>query len=664
MAKNNLNDWTCWVQIAGRILNQTQLKQLHAQLIQNSLHHRNHWVALLINSCARLRAPLSYTRIIFHSTPSPNLFALNSMVEYYFSLHVCKEKEVELLTSLFSQLLASNNKPGSLYPILIKSSGKAGILFHVHLLKLGHHQDPHTRNAIMNAYSKFGSFEMARKLFDEIPKRMVADWNSMISGYWNCGMEAEACSLFNLMPENERNVVTWTAMVTGYAKIKDLFTARSYFDRMPHRTVVSWNAMLSGYAQNGLAKEALQLFHHMIKAGNGTEPNQITWVTVISSCSSLGDPSLADSLVKILYKKKVQLNSFLKTALLDMHAKCGNLETAQKFFDKLSVHRSCTTWNAMISAYTRFGNLALARELFDRMPVRNIVSWNTIIAGFAQNGHPEMAIRLFEEMIATTDLKPDEITMVSVISACGHLGDLEMGNWIVNFLVDNQIKLSISGYNSLIFMYSKCGRMEDAERIFQEMKIRDIVSFNVLVSGFAAHGNGIEAVELISRMRKEGIEPDRITYIGVLTACSHARLLKEGRRVFESIKCPTVDHYACMIDLLGRVGELDEAKRLVDHMPMEPHAGIYGSLLNASVIHKRIELGEFAANKLFQLEPTNSGNYVLLSNIYASAERWDDVDRVRESMRKLGVKKTTRWTWVEHDGKVHKVILGDRSYER
>ncbi|KAK6284690.1 hypothetical protein POUND7_003642 [Theobroma cacao] len=612
----------------------------------------------------RLRAPLSYTRTILHystATPSPDIYAFISALEYYYTLPVCKEQEV---ASLCHQLLASTNKPAALYPILIKSSVKAGILFHSHLVKLGHHHDPHTRNALMDSYAKFGPIEAARKLFDEMPGRMAEDWNSMISGYWKWGKEAEACCLFNLMPENKRNVVTWTAMVTGSANMKDLITARRYFDRMPRRNVVSWNAMLSGYAKNGFAKEALHLFLHMIKAGDGIEPNQITWVAVISSCSSLADPCLADSVVKFLDKKKIQLNSYLKTALLDMHAKCGNLETAQKIFDEFGEHRSCTTWNAMISAYMRFGNLALARELFDKMPVRNVVSWNSMIAGFAQNGQPAMAIQLFKEMIATTNLKPDEVTMVSVISVCGQLGALEMGNWVVNFIVENQIKLSISGYNTLIFMYSKCGSMKDAERIFQEMKRRDTISYNALVSGFGAHGRGIEAVELMSRMRKEGIEPDHITYIGVLTACSHARLLKEGRRVFESIKFPAVDHYACMVDLLGRVGELDEAKRLIDHMPMEPHAGIYGSLLNASTIHKRVELGEFAANKLFELEPSNSGNYVLLSNIYASAARWGDVDWVREAMRKLGVKKTTGWSWVEHDGKVHKFIVGDRSHER
>ncbi|PQQ20551.1 pentatricopeptide repeat-containing protein [Prunus yedoensis var. nudiflora] len=183
--------------------------------------------------------------------------------------------------------------------------------------------------------------------------------------------------------------------------------------------------------------------------------------------------------------------------------------------------------------------------------------------------------------------------------------------------------------------------MDDAKRTFQEMTTRDVVSYNTLIAGFAAHGHGMEAVKLLSKMKGEFVEPDRVTYIVILTACSHAGMLEEGWKVFESIKAPDADHYACVIDLLGRVGKLDEAKKIIDDMPKEPHAGVYGSLLNASRIHKRIDLGEFAASTLFELEPHNSGNYILLSNIYASAGRWDDVVRVRELMRKVGVKKAT-----------------------
>ncbi|KAK7316502.1 hypothetical protein RJT34_00003 [Clitoria ternatea] len=631
--------------IARKITNIHHLRQLHAQLVLHSLHHHNQWVALLLTQCMRLLAPSNYTCHIFHLATYPDVHVVTCMLKYYSQIGADTQTQV---VSLFKQMKYHDIRPNtSFYPVLIKSAGRASMLLHAHILKLGHSHDHFVRNAIMGMYAKYGHIHLARKLFDEMPDRTVADWNVIILGYWQCGNEEEARGLFDMMGETERNVITWTTMVTGYAKLRNLKAARMYFDKMPERSVVSWNAMLSGYAQNGAAQETVRLFNDMFSSGN--EPDETTLVTVLSSCSSLADPCLAESIVRKLDKMKFHSNYFVKTALLDMHAKCGNLEAAQKIFDQLGVYKKSITWNAMISAYTRVGNLILARDLFNKMPQRNTVSWNSMIAGYAQNGKLLMAIKLFKEMISSKDSKPDEVTMVSIFSACGHLGVLGLGNWAVSILNENHIKLSISGYNSLIFMYLRCGSMEDARLIFQEMAAKDLVSYNTLISGLAAHGCGMESIKLMSKMKEDGIEPDRITYIGVLTACSHAGLLAEGQEVFESIKVPDVDHYACMIDMLGRFGKLEEAMKLIQSMPMEPHAGIYGSFLNATTIHKQVELGELAAAKLFKVEPHNSGNYMLLSNIYALAGRWKDVDKVRDKMRKHGVKKTTARSWIEHN---------------
>ncbi|KAJ8754900.1 hypothetical protein K2173_015412 [Erythroxylum novogranatense] len=543
---------------------------------------------------------------------------------------------------------------------VIKAAGEACIAFHAHVLKLGHANDPYIRNVMLDTYGKHGPSEVAWKLFDEMTDKKLPDWNSVISGCWKWGNEAEACRLFNLMPE--RNVITWTAMITGYAKLKDLVSARRYFDEMPAKSVESWNAMLSGYAQNDFAEEALNLFGDMVRAG--VQPNETTLVTVLSACSSCGDPSLSDSILKTMKRNGFKMNCFVKTALLNLYAKQGNLEGARRIFDELGVYKSSVTWNAMISAYARVGQLDSARELFSIMPDRDVISWNSMIAGYAQNGHSTVAIELFKEMISTKQFQPDEVTMVSVISACGHLGALELGNWVTNLISNYEIELTVSGYNSLIFMYSKCGNIKEAQRIFYEMEIRDVVSYNTLISGFAAHGQGKDAIELMTTMKEEGILPDRITYIGVLTACSHEGLLEEGRKVFESIRNPSVDHFACMVDLLGRVGQLDEAMILIDNMAMEPHSGVYGSLLNASRIHKRIEFGQLAANKLFELEPQNSGNYVLLSNIYASTGRWKDAANIRQMMRRERLRKGTGWSCVEYKDELHKFVVGDRMHAR
>nr|GMD97924.1 pentatricopeptide repeat-containing protein At1g14470 [Ipomoea batatas] len=641
--------------IIAKVTKINHLRQLHAHLIHYSLHCQSYWVALLINLCTRLHAPPPYTRSIFESAQEPNIFVFTSMLKYHS--HLGAQSDV---LQVFAEMQKFGVSPDAfVYPILIKATGEGGVVFHAKVIKMGIDSDRFIRNAVMDMYGKYGPIQIARELFDEMPERAVADWNSIISGYWNWKNEVEARRMFDLMPE--KNVITWTTMVSGYSRMKDLVNARRYFNKMPEKSIVSWNAMLSGYAQNGYNEEAIRLFTEMVSVG--VIPDETTLVTVISSCSSEGIPALAEWLVRMINKKGIHLNCFVKTALLDMYAKCGNLEMARKIFDELGSYRNSVTWNAMISAYARHGNLALAKELFDRMPGRNVVSWNSIIAAYAQNGQSKIAIDLFKEMIEQ-GMIPDEVTMLSVISACGHLGALEFGKEMVNFLMKNKIKLNISGYNSLIFMYSKCGSMEDAKTVFRSLETRDVVSYNALITGLAAYGNGNEALDFLWKMKEENLKPDRITYTGVLTACSHAGLVDEGQRIFESIKSPDVDHYACLVDLLGRNGKLDEAKGWIDRMPLHPHAGVYGALLNASCIHKRIDLGEFAATKLFEIEPENSGNYILLSNIYASVRRWEDVERIRGLMSKVGILKTTGWSWVEHDGKMHKFIVGDQLHEK
>ncbi|KAL5712412.1 hypothetical protein ACHQM5_014589 [Ranunculus cassubicifolius] len=636
-----------------------KLKQIHAVIISHSQHQSNYYISLIIKQCTKLHAPASYVRPLFDSVSHPNVYLFMSMLKFYSELGG-GSVHYDVFT-LFNRMRAKEyfKMDVFVYPVLIKLAGKGGVGVHCHVLKLGFGSDPYVRNSVMDMYAKEGFVKDARQVFDEMSERAVADWNSMVSGYWKWGYRDEAIRLFNMMPE--KNVVSWTAMVSGCAKCGDLEKARMYFGDMPEKSVVSWNAMISGYVQKGCAEEAIRLFEEMIDAG--IKPDETTWVTVISSCAEQGNTQLAKMIVTSLEQQRINLNSFIKTALLDMHAKCGDVQTAKRIFEEMGTHRNSVSWNAMISAYMRVGDVTSARKLFDEMPERNVVSWNSMIAGYAQNGHSALAIEIFKEMTMRKNVKPDEITMVSVISSCGHLGALELGKWVTGFIAKNQIKLSISGYNSLISMYTRCGSMEEAKKVFSEMQARDVVSYNSLIAGFASHGYGREAIELMSKMKDEGIEPDRITFIGALTACSHAGLLKEGRHIFETIKTPAIDHYACMVDLLGRAGKLDEAKALVDVMPMTPHAGIYGAMLNASRIHKRVELGEHAAYKLFELEPENSGNYTLLSNIYATAGRWKDASRIMETMNTRGVKKTTGCSWVEHKGRVYQFIAGDTSHE-
>ncbi|XP_023632876.1 pentatricopeptide repeat-containing protein At1g14470 isoform X2 [Capsella rubella] len=408
--------------IALQALTFPQLNQIHAQLIVfNFLSRKSFWASRLISCCTRLRAPPYYTRLVFDSVAFPNVFVVTSMYKYLSRMDMADDA-----LRLYEQRSRCGILPDAWsFPVVIKSAGEFGVLFQAIVEKLGFFKDPYVRNVIMDMYVKHESVQSARKVFDQITHRVGSDWNVMISGYWKWGNKEEACKLFDMMPENDTDVVSWTVMITGFAKLKDLENARKYFDLMPEKSVVSWNAMLSGYAQNGFTEETIRLFNDMLRFG--VKPNETTWVIVISACSLRADPSLAHSLVKLIHEQRVRLNCYVKTALLDMHAKCRDILSARRIFNELGTQKNLVTWNAMISGYTRIGDLTSARQLFDIMPERNIVSWNSMIAGYAHNGQPALAIEFFEEMIDYGDSKPDEVTMISVLSACGHMGDLELG---------------------------------------------------------------------------------------------------------------------------------------------------------------------------------------------------------------------------------------------
>ncbi|KAL4184207.1 hypothetical protein AMTRI_Chr11g102210 [Amborella trichopoda] len=619
-------------------LSLSSLKQTHAHLLRYSPHDpTTSWLPHLLSSSAQLPHP-TYTF---------------SLYAHLLSFSLCPPRSHPL--SVYPFLLPPLLKSASLLflPIL-------GASLHALALRLGLFAKPNIQNSILNLYSNLLFLGCARQVFDEMHQRTPPDWNSMISAYARVQDLKNAQKLFDSMPE--RTAVSWTAMLSAYAKCGQLSLARDrFFDKMPNRTVVSWNAMLSGYAQKGFVNEAIELFRDMVMRRE-VPPNETTLATVVSACSKHGDPELAEWIIGFVDQCGVKPNCFVKTAMVDMYCKCGSLEKARELFDAMT-HKNSFSWNAMISGYSRNGNLCSARELFDKMPNRTVVSWNSMIAGYAQNGLWSLAIELFKEMVERARVGPDEVTMVSVISACGHLGALDLANWVRETIGTSKIRLSLKGYNSMIHMYSKCGSMEEACRVFfDEMPERDVVSYNALIAGFAQHGHGTEALELFHVMNERGIEPDSVTYIGVLTACSHAGLVQEGCSLFQSIGEPSVDHYACMVDLLGRVGRLRDAETLIKKMPVNAHAGVYGALLNACRMHRDIEIGEKVAAELFRLEPDNPGNYVLLSNMYAAARRWEDVERVRTMMRAKGIRKTQACSWVEFRGKIHQFIAGDCSH--
>lgn len=300
------------------------------------------------------------------------------------------------------------------------------------------------------------------------------------------------------------------------------------------------------------------------------------------------------------------------------------------------------------------------------MSEREIVTWNAMITGYFQNGFSEAALSLFREM-QVEGLAPDEVTMVSVLSACGHAGALELGKWVHAYIEKYRLDGRISVKTALVGMYSKCGCIEKALEVFEGIPDRNLVCWTAMINGLAFNGYGMKAVEFFDRMVGCNIRPDAVSLISILSACSHGGLLEEGRRLFGDLRrrygiAPQMEHYGCMVDLLGRSGHLDEAYELIKNMPFAPNAVMWRTLLGACKVHNNVELGEMVLKKILELEPRHHGDYVLLSNIYAAAGRWEDAANIRRTMKKKGIAKVPGCSMIEVDSRIYSFFVEDKSH--
>eukprot|EP00253_Pinus_taeda_P001094 PITA_01094 len=521
---------------------------------------------------------------------------------------LCKEGKVKEAISLLHVMDSSHLGTDSskiydrlLQGCIVKKSLADGKRLHVHIIKTGFSPGVVLRNRILDMYSKCGSVENARQMFDKMPMRFVSSWNTMI---------------------------------TGYAKWGRLENARELFDKMPERDSISWNAMIAGYAGDGEGEQAQKLFGQM--HSEGIEMNEFTFGSVLSVCANTRDLMLGQQIHVHVIKTELQSSVIVGSALLDTYAKSGCIEDA--------------------------------RHLFGKMPERNLVSWTAMISGYAQNGYSEEALNVFCQMLGV-DVKPNEFTFASVLSSCATLPAPEAGKQVHVHVIRNGFEFNIFVASALLDMYAKCGSIKRARMVFDQMPMRDDVLWNAMIVGYAQNGDGEETLRLFKQMLQAGVKPDHITFIGVLSACSHTGLIEEGYSYFDSMSrdyfiTPRADHYACMIDLVGRAGLLDLAEDLINKMPIEPDAIVWSALLGACRIHGNIDLGKRAAEGLLKLEPLNVVTHILLSNIYAAAGRWDEAAKIRKLMKERGVKKKPGCSWIEVKGRVHAFVVEDRSHPR
>ncbi|KAG6494981.1 hypothetical protein ZIOFF_042768 [Zingiber officinale] len=524
-------------------------------------------------------------------------------------------------------------------------------------------------NSVLSGYIHNGDMVMGLKFFHQMPERDVVSWNLVVEGLVKAGDLVTASEFFKRI--TSPNVVSWVTLLNGYCKKGCIVEAREIFDKMPKKNVVSWNAMIAGYVQHLQVEEAHRLFTEM------PERNAVSWTTMISGYVRIGRLNEARNLLDMMPIKNVAA----QTAMINGYVQSMRMNEAHQVFREISV-RDSVCWNTMISGYVQCSRMDEALKMFMNMPKKDIVSWNTMIAGYAQDGQMDKAIDLFHQMPKKNTVSwnsvisgfnqnglfieairhfwlmrklgcdPDWSTFASALSGCANLAALLVGMQLHSLLLKSGHDNDFFAGNALITMYARCGRISAAQQVFDEMISVDLVSWNSLIAGYASNGSGGTVISIFQEMTHKGVAPDEVTFVGVLSACSHAGMVDEGLKFFYSMSkdysiTPVAEHYACMVDLLGRAGRLAEAVKLVMTMPIRSSAGIWGALLSACRLHKNPELANLAANKLFEFEPHTTSNYVLLSNIHAEAGRWNEVERVRVLMKQRGVHKQTAHSWIE-----------------
>ncbi|MCD7452677.1 hypothetical protein HAX54_017737 [Datura stramonium] len=600
------------------------------------------------------------------------LFLAPVKLRHFFSF---SNSAFKLQTKLHCQLLHFTNQPIKHYSLLPR-------------VDYTRNQNVSRSNRIISKLSEEGQVDEARKLFDKMPERDVVSWTAIISGYIRCGKIDKARELFD-RTDAKRDVVTWTAMLAAYAKMNRILEAETLFNEMPEKNVVSWNTLIDGYARNGRIDKSLELFRkmgernvvswNMVIAGltrNGRinearvlfdqmpEKNVVSWTTMITGLSRNGKVDEA----RTLFGRIPEHNVVSWNAMITGYTQNSRLDEAFQLFEMMP-KKTLSSWNTMIMGFIQNGELCRARILFDKMRQRDVVSWSTMINGYVIEGKSEEALRNFCDMQMDGWVKPNEGTFVSVLGACSDLASLSEGmqiHQVVNKTIYQENEVVIS---ALINMYSKCGDVATARKIFDDglRGQRDLISWNVMIAAYTHHGFGRDAINLFKEMLRLGFKPNDVTYVGLLAACSHSGLVEEGLKYFnelsgdDSIKLRE-DHYTCLVDLCGRAGRLKEALDIIERLPRTESAFIWGALLSGCNLHGDSETGKLAAIKLLGIEAESSGTYLSLSKLCSSNGKWKEAARLRTHMKDRGLKKQPGCSWIEVGNRVHVFLVGDTSH--
>ncbi|KAM0065215.1 putative tetratricopeptide-like helical domain superfamily [Helianthus debilis subsp. tardiflorus] len=461
----------------------------------------------------------------------------------------------------------------------------------------------------------------------------------------------------------DTDVYVHNAVIHMLVSCGELDDAHKVFDESCVRDLVSWNSIINGYVKSGKPWEALRLYRQMYE--DGILPDEVTMIGMISCCAQSENLNLGMEFHRYVENNKIKMTVPLVNALMDMYMKCGDMETAERLFNKMTVKTS-VSWTTMIAGYSKHGRMDAAKKLFDEMPDKDVVPWNALIGGYVQTKRFKEALSVFHEM-QSTNVYPDEVTMVYCLSACSQVGALDLGTWMHRYIKKHNLSITVGVGTALVDMYAKCGNIETALQLFDELPSRNSLTWTAIIVGLANNGNAHDAISRFNEMIRVGLTPDEVTFLGVLSACCHGGLVHEGREIFTQMTSkfnvsPKCKHYSCMVDLLGRAGLLNEAEEVINNMPIRPDDGVWGALFFACRIHKNIEMGERAGFKLLELDPSDGGIYVLLASMYWEAKMFEKSTEVRKLMRIRGVDKTPGCSSVEVNGRVYEFLIRDKSH--
>ncbi|XAR60289.1 hypothetical protein NMG60_11033596 [Bertholletia excelsa] len=612
-------------------------------------------------------------KLVFQSIPRPVDISLwNGLIAGYTNSFMFTEA-LELFERLFHFPYL---KPDSYtYPSVLKACGglgraNCGETVHSHVIKSGALTDVVVTSSIVGMYAKCGMFDSALRLFDEMPERDVACWNTIISCYYQNGKYEKALQLFEKMKASgfHSDSVTITTAISSCARLLDLEKGKQIhnelvtnggvldgfisaalvdmygkcgcldlavkvFEAIPVKSLVSWNSIIAGYSLICDSYSCIELFRRMKE--EEVQPNSTTISSLLMACSRSANLRLGKFIHGYIMRNNLEADIFVNSSLLDLYLRCGSF--------------------------------VLAESVFRKTPRTNVVAWNVMISGYVSTGSYFEAFRIFRDM-EEAGIKPNAITFTTILTACSQLAALERGRDIHKRVIESKLENDEIVMGALLDMYSKCGAVEEALCVFNQLPERDLVSWTSMITAYGNHGQALEAFNLFRKMEKSNVKPDRVTFLAVISACSHAGLVDEGCYYFSSMINnyglePTVEDYSCLVDLLGRAGRLHDAYGILQSMPsIRNDVGLLSTLFSACRLHGELELGKEIARTLVTQDPDDHSTYVTLAKMYASDKRWDEARKVRLKMRQLGLKKNPGCSWIEVDKRIQPFFTEDKSY--